>query len=345
MIEIDGSFGEGGGQILRMSVALSAVTGKDVRIVNIRAGRKKPGLAAQHLTAIGSVGEMCNAKTVGLDIGSQKVEFHPGELRGGRFRFDIGTAGSITLVFQACFIPALHAPEKCVLTVTGGTDVRWSPPMDYFQKVFLPMMDKMGVFAKVESIKRGYYPKGGGKVVLHVEPKEILKPLQLDELREPLRIKGISHVSNLPDHIPERMAKSAKKELVRLGRPDIETKVFAGEEAFGQGGAIALWAENDDTVLGGNATAERGLRAEAVGEAASKELWKEIKSRATLDIHLADQILPYMALADGESSFLVRDVTEHTNTNMWLIEHFFDVEFDRTEVGDLHKISVRPRRS
>jgi RNA 3'-phosphate cyclase len=342
MIEIDGSYGEGGGQILRMSVAFSAVTGKDVGIVNIRAGRKKPGLAAQHMTAIRSVGEMCGAKVEGLDIGSQKVEFHPGDLKGGRFRFDIGTAGSITLVFQACFIPALHAPSKCVLTVTGGTDVRWSPPMDYFQNVFLPMVEKMGVFAKVESIKRGYYPKGGGKVVLHIEPKETLAALNLDDLREPLRIKGISHVSNLPNHIPERMMKSAKKDLVRLGRPDIVSKAFSDDEAFGQGGAIALWAENDDTILGGNATAERSLRAEAVGEIASKELKKEIESGATLDIHLSDQILPYMAMADGESSFLVRELTNHTETNMWLIKQFFDVEFEIEQAGNLQKINVRP---
>jgi RNA 3'-phosphate cyclase len=343
MIEIDGSYGEGGGQILRMSVAMSAVTGKDVRIVNIRAGRKKPGLAAQHLTAIKSVGGMCGAKVDGLDIGSQAIDFHPGELKGGKFRFDIGTAGSITLVFQACLIPALHAPTKSVLTVTGGTDVRWSPPMDYFQHVFLPILEKMGVFAKIESIKRGYYPKGGGRVILHIEPKETLSPLQLDDLKGPLMIKGISHVSNLPDHIPERMTKSAKKDLVRLGRPDIVSKIFGGDEAFGQGGAIVVWAKNEDTILGGNAVADRGVKAETVGEIAAKELWKEVKSRATLDIHLSDQILPFMAMADGESSFLVRELTNHTETNMWLIEQFFDVGFQKTEIGDLQKINVKPR--
>jgi len=343
MIEIDGSYGEGGGQILRMSVALSAVTGKGVKIVNIRAGRPKPGLAAQHLTAIKSVGAMCNAEVDGLDIGSQTVGFHPKELVGGKFNFAIGTAGSITLVFQACFIPALHAPTKSVLTVTGGTDVRWSPPIDYFQNVFLAMVEKMGVFAKIERVRRGYYPKGGGKVVLHIEPPDKIEPLQLKERREPLMMGGLSHVSNLPSHIPERMVKSAKKNLVRMGRPDIETETFSGEEAFGQGGAIVVWAMNEDTVLGGDAVAERGVKAETVGEIASKELWKEIQSGATLDVHMSDQILPYMAMADGESSFLVRKVTNHAETNMWLIEHFFDVEFDKTEVGDLKKISVRPK--
>ncbi len=343
MIEIDGSYGEGGGQILRMSVALSAVTGRDVKITNIRAGRKNPGLAAQHLTGIKSVGEMCSAKVDGLEIGSQLVEFHPGALKGGKYRFDIGTAGSITLVFQACFIPALHAPTKSVLTVTGGTDVRWSPPIDYFQNVFLPMVEKMGVFAKVEKVKRGYYPKGGGKVVLHIEPKDKLVPLNLDKVSEGLRIGGISHVSNLPSHIPERMAGSAKKELVRLGRPDIELRTYGGDDALGQGGAIVIWAGDGNTVLGGDATAERNLRAEKVGEMAAKELSKEIRSGATLDVHLSDQMLPYMAMADGESSFQVREITNHTTTNMWLIEHFFDVEFEKTQVGELHKIVVRPK--
>jgi RNA 3'-terminal phosphate cyclase (ATP) len=343
MIEIDGSYGEGGGQILRMSVALSAVTGKDVKISNIRAGRKKPGLAAQHLTGIRSVGEMCGAKVDGLEIGSQLVEFHPGALTGGKYRFDIGTAGSIALVFQACFIPALHAPTKSVLTVTGGTDVRWSPPIDYFQNVFLPLVEKMGVFAKVEKVKRGYYPKGGGKVVLHIEPRDKLVPLNLDKANGDLRIGGISHVSNLPSHIPERMAESAKKELVRLGRLDIELRTYGVEDSFGQGGAIVVWAKNGDAFLGGDSTAERGVRAEKVGETAGKQLSKEIRSGATLDVHLSDQILPYMAMADGESSFLVRKVTNHTETNMWLIEQFFDVEFMKTEVDELHKIVVRPK--
>ncbi len=343
MIEIDGSCGEGGGQIIRMAVALSAITGKDVKLVNIRAGRKKPGLAAQHMTGIRSVGELCGAKVEGLDIGSQTVEFRPGELRGGKFHFDIGTAGSITLVFQACFIPALRSPMKSVLTVTGGTDVRWSPPIDYFQNVFIPMVRKMGVFAKVERVKRGYYPKGGGRVVLHVEPREKLTPLNLDGIEEPLRIGGISHVSNLPAHIPERMAESAKKELVRLGRPDIELKTYGNEEAFGQGGAIVVWARNGSTVLGGDSTAERGVRAEKVGETAGKELSKEVRSGATLDVHLSDQMLPYMAMAEGESSFFVREVTNHAHTNMWLIKHFFDVDFNTAQVGELQKITVRPK--
>ncbi len=342
MIEIDGSHGEGGGQIIRMAVALSAVTGKDVKLFNIRAGRKKPGLAAQHMTGIRSVGEMCGAKVEGLHIGSQTVEFHPRELKGGKFHFDIGTAGSITLVFQACFIPALHAPTKSVLSVTGGTDVRWSPPIDYFRNVFLPMLKKMGVFAKVEKVRRGYYPKGGGKVVLHIEPRDRLVPLNLEKVEQPLRISGISHASNLPSHIPERMAESAKKELVRLGRPDIELRTYGDEDAFGQGGAIVVWAKNEDIVLGGDSTAERGVRAEKVGETAAKELSKEIRSGAALDVHLSDQIIPYMAMADGESSFLVRKITNHTETNMWLVRHFFDVDFEKTMVGDLHKVVVRP---
>lgn len=343
MIEIDGSWGEGGGQILRMSVALSAVTGKDVSIVKIRAGRPKPGLAAQHLTSIKSVARLCNAKVEGLNIGSQTVGFHPRELKGGKFNFDIGTAGAVALVFQACIIPALHAPTKAVFTVTGGTDVRWSPPIDYFRYVFLPVIEKMGVFSRIERIKRGYYPKGGGRVVLHVEPRERLSPLKLEERGELLEIGGIAHVGNLPSHIADRMKRAAEERLAGIGRAEIEVKTLTGEEAFGQGGGTVVWAKTEETVLGGDGLAERGVKAEKVGQTASERLLKEYDSGATLDIHLSDQILPYMALADGESSFLVRELSNHTETNMWLIEHFFDVEFKKTKVDDLYKIVVVPK--
>ncbi|UCD92836.1 MAG: RNA 3'-terminal phosphate cyclase [Methanobacteriota archaeon] len=343
MIEIDGSWGEGGGQILRMSVALSAVTGNDVRIVKIRAGRPKPGLAAQHLTSIKSVARLCDAKVDGLDIGSQTVEFHPGRLRGGKFNFDVGTAGSITLVFQACLIPALHAPMKSVLTVTGGTDVRWSPPIDYFQYVFLPTIEKMGVFAKIEKIKRGYYPKGGGKVVLHVEPVEKLAPLKLEEKGNLRKIRGISHVGNIPPHVADRMKKAAEEGLTGAGETSIESKILADEDVFGQGGGIVLWEETEKTLLGANSLAERGIRAEKVGQTASERLMEELDSGATVDVHLSDQILPYMALAKGESCFIVREVSNHIKTNMWLLEHFFDVEFEKTGIDHLHKIRVMPR--
>ncbi len=342
MIEIDGSWGEGGGQILRMSVALSAVTGKDIRIVKIRAGRPKPGLAAQHLTSIKSVARLCDAKVEGLEIGSQKVELHPGELRGGKFNFDVGTAGAITLVFQACLIPALHAPTKSVFTVTGGTDVRWSPPIDYFQFVFLPVIEKMGVFARIERVRRGYYPKGGGKVVLHVEPIEKLAPLRLEEKGDLRSIGGISHVGNLPSHVADRMKKAAEEELAGMGKTGIDAKTLGGEDAFGQGGGIVLWAETDRTILGANSLAERGVRAEKVGQTASKKLMDEWKGGATLDVHLSDQVLPYMVLADGESTFLTREISNHAKTNMWLFGHFFDVEFDKTRINDLYKVCVRP---
>lgn len=343
MIEIDGSWGEGGGQILRMSVALSAITGKDVRIVKIRAGRPKPGLAAQHLTSIKSVARLCNAKVEGLDIGSQTVEFRPGELTGGKFNFDVGTAGAITLVFQACFIPALHAPTKSVFTVTGGTDVRWSPPIDYFQHVFLPTVEKMGVFAKIERIRRGYYPKGGGRVVLHVEPVDRLAPLKLEEKGDFVAIGGVSHVGNLPSHIADRMKTAAEEELAGMERTDITSKSFTRDDAFGQGGGIVLWARTKNTILGANSLAERGVKAEKVGQTASEKLAEELNSGSTLDIHLSDQILPYMALADGESSFLTREVSNHAETNMWLLGRFFDVEFEKSRIGELHNIRIKPR--
>ena len=163
MLEIDGSHGEGGGQIVRMAVALSALRSTAVRVVNVRAKRAKPGLAAQHATAIRAVAGLCAARVQGAEVGSGEFTFEPGPLRSGRFSFDVGTAGAVTLVLQAC-LPAAFRAGDTELEIRGGTDVPWSPPLDYFGHVFLGLLRKMGGRAEVEVARRGYYPRGGGLV-------------------------------------------------------------------------------------------------------------------------------------------------------------------------------------
>jgi RNA 3'-phosphate cyclase len=342
VIEVDGSHGEGGGQIFRMALALSSVTGQDVMVTNIRAGRPNPGLASQHITAARAVASLSNAVVEDLKPGSREVVFHPGTLEGGRFQLDVGTAGSVTLVLQACLLPAIFAKGPTEFRIQGGTDVKWSPPYDYFLHVFLPLLRRMGVHAEIRVLRRGYYPRGGGLVEVRVEPVSSLHSLDLASPGKVLAIRGTAHVSNLPEHIAQRMKRAALKLLVDFRNVHIEKAVYGPEEAVGPGGSVVLWAETEETLLGSSSLAEKGVRAEDVGRRAAEALLADLRSGATLDVHAADQILPYMALADGPSIFLVRKVTGHVGTLLWLLPKFLNVEFSTSQMGTLTRVDVKP---
>jgi RNA 3'-phosphate cyclase len=342
MIEIDGSFGEGGGQIIRSAVSLSCISKKPVRIINIRANRPNPGLNYQHVVAIKSVVELCKADVEGLNKGSSEVVFYPHVIKGGKYHLDILTAGSTTLVLQACLLPSLFADDKTEFTITGGTDVKWSPPVDYFRFVFAPLLHKMGGEVSIVLGRRGHYPKGGGEITVRVKPVEQLKPLTLEERGDIKSIKGIAHVSNLPNKIAERMKNTALLKLIGSKDVNVSLEHYPKEKdpAYGVGTGIVLWANYENTVLGGNGLGEKGVPAERVGQIACEALLTEMNSKATLDVHAADQFLPYMALALGESVFLVREITNHAKTNMWLIEKFLDVKFEVKEEDGLNEVIV-----
>ncbi len=343
-LEIDGSYGEGGGQILRMAVALSAITATPVRITNIRAKRKNPGLAAQHVTAVQAVAKLCDAATEGAALGSQVLEFRPGPLRGGSFSFDVGTAGSITLVLQAC-LPAAFMTGDVTLTIRGGTDVPWSPPLDYFDHVFLGLLRKMGARANVEVSTRGYYPRGGGLVRVAVERVREWTPIVLPTRGDIERIAGRAHASNLPKDVVKRIKSGALHHLSRYMTVRVHDETLGPDRAVGPGGSIVLWAESSETILGASALAEKGKRAEKVGEEAAIALLNDIESGATIDARAADQVLVYAAMASGPSEFLVREVTEHTRTMMWLLGSFLGTQFDVASLRDLSRVSITPARS
>jgi RNA 3'-phosphate cyclase len=324
MMEIDGSHGEGGGQILRMAVGLSAVTSTPVRITDIRAGRPRPGLAAQHVTAVQAVAGMCGAEVDGLAQGSRVLTFRPGSIAAGRHAFDVGTAGSVTLVLQACLPVAFAAPGPVRLTLTGGTDVRWSPPVDYVARVFLPHLRRVGGDADVLLVRRGYYPRGGGSIEVNTRPTSRWAPLDSLEPGAVLAIRGIAHASHLREDIPKRMKHAAMRRLHGRAHVKIEERVYAGDEAVGQGGAVVLWAETEHGILGADALAERGKPSERVGEEAASVLAAELDGRGTLDVHAADQILPYLCLADGPSAISVRDATGHLRSLAWLLPQFLE---------------------
>ena len=342
MIEVDGSHGEGGGQLLRMAVALSALTETPVRIVRIRAGRPTPGLAAQHVTAINAIAALCGAESAGVAVGASSIEFRPGTLTPGRFSFDVGTAGSVTLVLQALLPVASAAQAPVRVRLVGGTDVRWSPPVDSFSRVFLALLRTLGAHADVEVPRRGYYPRGGGLVDMVIEPTRTWSPLRNPEPRGIRRVRGIAHVSNLPEDIPKRMAHSALRRLHGIPDVKIEQRVYHGEDAIGQGGAVVLWAETDAGLLGADSIAERGKPSERVGEEAAASLSAEIESRATLDHHTADQLLIYLARADGPSEFRVRTVSGHMETMMWLIPQFVPCRFAVSPEAGGWRVSVEP---
>jgi len=340
MIEIDGSHGEGGGQILRMAVALSAMTRTDVRIENIRAGRPNPGLAAQHVAAVRTVAALASARVEGLEVGSKAIRFEPGEIVAGRQALDVGTAGSVTLVLQACLPVAFRAPGPVQLRLVGGTDVRWSPPTDYVSRVFLPLLRRCGGEADLILHRRGYYPRGGGSIEVLVRPAAGWSPLTVTDPGPVLAVRGIAHVSNLPPEIPKRIKHAAMRRLHGHGEPKIEERVYAGDEAVGQGGALVLWAETEHAVLGSSSLAERGKPSERVGEEAAAALVADLDSGATVDPHAADQILIYLAQSKEPSAFLVREVTDHLRTMAWLIPQFLDCDVSIETHNGLWRVVV-----
>ncbi len=318
---IDGSYGEGGGQILRTSVALSAVSGKPVEIENIRKGRPKPGLSAQHVKAVEELARICEASVSGCHLGSTRLSFAPGKIRGGNYEVDIGTAGSISLFLQ-CLMPALmHASGTITIRITGGTDVRWSPSIDYMRFVTLFALRIMGYECELRLIRRGYYPGGGGCVEAIINPSN-LKKINFDP-NKCRQVEGISHSSGLPSHVSQRQASSAQKLLLEhnySSRISTEVKDYPST-----GSGITLWCGT----IGGTALGKPGLKAEKVGAIAARALLDDLGSG--VDEFLQDQLIPYIALAGG-GSFTARNISMHTKTNIWVTEQFLPVKF---KVGKL----------
>jgi len=336
LIEIDGSHGEGGGQILRNAVALSSLFKKPIKITNIRANRPNPGIKPQHFISIKIIEELCNAETEGLSIDSTSLIFKPGIFKGGKFKFDIGTAGSIPLVFQACILACIQSNEKISINLKGGSDVRWAPSWDYFNLVFLKLIEKMNIKIKTNLIKRGYYPKGGGEAELYIEPKKEIKPFNTKDVQEFKSVNGIIHIANLPEHISSRMKHSSLKVFVKN---DINATINVENvsDSLSPGTGITIWSQSKESVLGSTIIGYKGITAEEIGKNVAINLLKEIESNATIDEYAFDQLLPYFALATkkNSSSCIVRKVSNHALTNMWLIQKFLNVKFESKQMENI----------
>ncbi len=331
IVKIDGSTGEGGGQVLRLSVSMAAATATPLRISNIRAGRKNPGLRPQHVAAVDAVAQLTKAEVQGLTVGSSKLTFTPGHLASGNVKVDVGTAGSVTLVLQAV-LGALSAPGAgpAEVTVRGGTDVIMAPSWDYFANVLVPTLGRAGLEMDMECQRRGFFPKGGGRVVLRTEGMDRpLRPFR-PEATQDARIEGSIVWSGLPDHIPTRIDHAMRKELVDLDVGRIRKKHV---EAACPGVVATLWADLGDAVLGGSMVGQRGLPSEKIGQDLARELVADIEAGATVDAHQADQLVVHAALATGPSSLRPRRVTRHTETAIGTAREFvpLGVREDATE--------------
>ena len=347
MIEIDGSYGEGGGQVLRTAVALAAVLSKEIHVFNIRAGRAEPGLRPQHMTGVKAVAELCSANLQGLEVGATEFVLKPGKLKAGNFRFDVGTAGSVTLVLQTLMPILAFAPGPVQLEIAGGTDVKWSPPIDYLCLVTLPILEKIGYHGHLETVRRGHYPKGGGLVKFSSRGPSKLHAMNNEKHGIISEVYGISHAVALPRHVAERQAAAAGKSLeeAKLPSPSIDVEVVDDGRQLSPGSGIVLSAETrNGHILGSDALGERGRPAEEVGSTAGRILAEEVESGAMLDRHMGDVIIPYLVLAKGKSEVSVSRVTQHTMTNVkvaeWLTGTTFSLEGQVDQPGRLQVTGI-----
>ena len=328
MIEIDGATLEGGGQLMRTAVALAAVTKKPCRVFNIRKNRPKSGLMPQHLLGIQALAQLCKGRLEGDYLGSEEIKFYPGQTYRERISINIPTAGSITLVLQALIPPALFASPPIKISFDGGaTDTFFSPTIDHFRYVFLKILEKMEAKVEINILRRGYYPEGGAKIEVTVFSPN-LKTLNLTERSSLKKILVISGASNVlkDKKVAERQIAGVREILGKLKLP-MEEKIEYYDTRC-PGSQICLVAEFENTVIGTDNLGKLGKRAEDVGKEAALELLKEQKSGACLDKHLADQILPFIALASGKSQVTVSEITNHCQTNIWAIEKFIEGKFE-----------------
>lgn len=319
MLEIDGSQGEGGGQIIRTAVGLSALTKTPVKIFNIRAKRDNPGLRPQHLSAVKAVSGLCGARVCGLSVGSGSVEFYPGEIQGSSLEIDIGTAGSVSLVLQSLLIASLLVKDKINFRIIGGTDVRLAPGVDYMSFVAVPVLNLLGCRVEVNLLRRGYYPRGGGLVDAVVHPPDLVR-LNLRDRGGILKVSGVSHAhSGLKGRrVAERQKESAEKILAASNiKPDIRIE-YCDALSFGSG--MTLYALTENSVLGSSSLGEIGKSSENVGKEAALNLIGEIEKGGAVDSHMSDQILPYLALSKGVVR--VSELTNHAKTNLNIVNLF-----------------------
>jgi RNA 3'-terminal phosphate cyclase (ATP) len=328
MITIDGSSGEGGGQILRTSLALSLVTGQPFRMEKIRARRPKPGLRRQHLTAVLAAAEVGKAEVEGAELESRELVFVPSGVRPGEYRFDVGTAGSTTLVLQTVLPALMTASGPSQLRIEGGTHNIHAPPVDFLERAFLPILARMGPKVALTLQRPGFYPAGGGSIRVEIQPAEQLRRIELVERGRILRRTACGVVARLPMHIAEREVETIRR---RMSWPAESVSTRAVESA-GPGNIVTVEIQSEHVSEVFTGFGQRGLPAEKVAAGAVREARRYLKAGVPVGPHLADQLLLPMALTGG-GSFRTLTPSSHTTTNIETLGRFLDVAI-RTEQLD-----------
>jgi RNA 3'-phosphate cyclase len=328
MIDIDGSYGEGGGQILRTASCLALLTGKTIRISNVRRGRKEPGLRVQHLLGIRALARLAGGELKGDHLGSSEVEFRPGQSLLRNLQIKIETAASIVLMLHSLLPVAALAPHALTVSFDGGaTDTAFSPTFGYLRHIFLWFLTRMGIKVEVQAERSGYYPRGGAIVTATIEPS---RPVPLNLLERGLLKRVVIHscAANVlrQRRVAERQAQAALQRLEFLSAPVERDIRYA--PSISPGSSMCIVASYENTVVGADGLGARGKTAEAVGAQVAASLLQEISAGGCLDRHMADQILPYLAIAGGQSAVSVSEITAHCRTNIWVIEQFLDGRFE-----------------
>jgi len=330
LIQLDGSQGEGGGQILRTSLALSVCLQKPFKIEKIRANRRRPGLMRQHLTAVKAAARISNAQVEGDELNSQQLLFSPSEVQAGEYHFAIGTAGSATLVLQTILLPLLFAKGTSKISIEGGTHNPLAPPFDFLQYAYLPLLEKMGAKINATLVRPGFFPAGGGCIEVVVEPVNKLQPISLVERGKIVEKKAQVLIAGLPFHIVERELKVLKQ---KLNWPDNCYEIRDVNTSFGPGNVITVIVKSENVCEVFTGFGEKGTKAEAVADKVVKDVRRYIANGVPVEEHLSDQVLLPMALA-GEGEYVTTTPSRHTLTNIDVIKHFLEMTIDIKEVED-----------
>jgi RNA 3'-terminal phosphate cyclase (ATP) len=337
MITIDGSRGEGGGQVLRTSLSLSLCTGQPVRIEHIRAGRPKPGLLRQHLTAVNAAAQIASAQVEGAALGSTHLTFVPAAVRAGEYTFAVGTAGSATLVLQTILPPLLTAQRRSTLTLEGGTHNPWAPPYDFLERVFVPIVNRLGARMTIALERHGFYPAGGGRFVVTIEPASRLGRLTLLERGEIRERRITALLANLPRHIGERELKTC---VDLMNWHTDAGQISEVRDAPGPGNVLLIETQAEHVAEIATGFGETGTPAEAVATSAVQDMRRYLSAGVPVGCHLADQLLTLLAVGEG-GSFRTVSLSRHSTTNIDVIHAFNCTRIGTVDEGrDIVRVNV-----
>lgn len=341
-LEIDGSFGEGGGQILRIAASFSIIFGRPIRVTNVRAGRRVPGLRPQHAATLRILRDVCGGDLQGGEVGSTEITFSPGRPVSRTLSFDLGTAASMTLVMQA-LVPAISLSGASLgLELIGGTDVPWSPTCDYVSIVLAESLRRIGIEFSLDVVRRGYYPRGGGRGRVRIEPCSGIRPIAISSRGTIAPISVVSRVGMLPRKVAERQATSAASTLKGSGLSADTVSIFT-EESSSPGTSVLVSTLSESCIIGSDSIGARGKPAERVGWEAATRFIETYNSGACIDSNLADMLAPLLCLASGPSSLLVPGMSEHMRTSLHVARQFAPAEVSTEARGEALLVNILPK--